>query len=63
MRSSIGAEIAEVERESAMRQRVYAGQVVRGKMKQGEADLHISRMEDVLASLRQLQRGEGDDTQ
>jgi len=55
MTSSIGAQIAEVEREIALRRHVYPGQVARGKMRQAEADIHISRMEDVLQSLRQLQ--------
>jgi hypothetical protein len=58
MTSSITAQIAEVEREIAMRRRVYVGQVARGKMRQGEADLHISLMEDVLATLEQLRGGE-----
>jgi len=63
MTSSLAAQIAEVEREIAMRRRVYPGQVARGKMRQGEADVLISRMEDVLVSLRKLQLGDGDDTQ
>jgi len=57
MTSSLAAQIAEVEREIAMRRRVYAGQVARGKMRQAEADMHIGRMEDVLATLKLLQRG------
>jgi hypothetical protein len=56
MTSSITAQIAEVEREIAMRRRVYPSQVMRGKMRQSEVDLRISLMEDVLATLRQLQQ-------
>jgi hypothetical protein len=54
MTSSIHAQIAEVEREIALRRRVYPGLVMRKKMRQVEADLHISRMEDVLATLKML---------
>jgi hypothetical protein len=56
MSSSLQAQIAEVEREIDMRRRVYPSWIARGKMRQGEADLHISRMEDVLATLLALQR-------
>jgi len=51
-------QIEEVERELAMRQRVYPGQVRRKTMRQGEADLHIARMEAVLVTLRWLQENE-----
>lgn len=44
-------QIAEIERELAMRQNVYPGWVGRGKMRQGEADEHMARMRAVLATL------------
>jgi hypothetical protein len=58
MTSSLSAQIAEVEREIAMCRRVYPGQVMRGKLRQGEADKLINLMEDVLAMLQALMRGE-----
>jgi hypothetical protein len=61
MTSSIAAQIAEVEREISFRRRAYPGWVRVGKMRQSEADLHLSRMEDVLATLKQL-NGNGGQT-
>lgn len=58
--SSIEAQIAEVEREIVMRERVYPHQVRSGKMRQSEADLHIDRMRDVLATLRAIKLTAGD---
>jgi hypothetical protein len=54
MPSSLDAQIAEVEYELAMRRRVYPHQVATRKMTQGEADLHIARMQDVIETLRTL---------
>lgn len=46
-------QIACVEREIAMRRRVYPRWVESGKLKQGEADEEIRRMEAVLETLRE----------
>jgi hypothetical protein len=54
-RSSLQAQISEVEREITMRHKVYHGLVARRKMREGEAKLYIDRMEDVLATLRFLE--------
>ena len=43
-----------VQRELAMRRRVYPGWVAKGRMTQESADLEIQRMQAVLATLRQL---------
>lgn len=51
-------QIAEVERELALRSRVYPGLVAKKKMRQGEADEHTRRMQAVLATLRWLQKNE-----
>lgn len=40
---SIIGQIAEIEREIALRERVYPQQVAAGKMKQGEADMLMAR--------------------
>lgn len=56
--ASLVAQIAEVKREIAMRMSVYPHQVARGKMKQGEADIHIATMRGVLATLEWLQENE-----
>jgi hypothetical protein len=55
---SLVAQIAEVEREIVMRNKVYPQWVARAKMKQGEADYHLGRMEAVLVTLKWLQRNE-----
>lgn len=57
MTSSLSAQIAEVERELSMRRRVYPHQVMARRMKKEAADLHISRMEDVLTTLKSLENG------
>jgi hypothetical protein len=49
---SLSVQIDEVEREISMRRYVYAKQVARKAMRQGEADEKIKRMESVLATLR-----------
>lgn len=48
------AQIAAVEREIAMRRRVYPGWVAARKMTQTKADAEIRAMETVLATLRGL---------
>ena len=49
-------QIAEVERELAMRRNVYPRFVSSGKMRKGEADEHTRRMQAVLETLRGLER-------
>ena len=56
----IAAQIAEVEREIALRKNVYPGFVSRGKMRQAEADLHIAQMASVLETLRWCRDNEQD---
>jgi hypothetical protein len=51
---SLVAQIQEVEREIALRRRVYPRQVFNGRMKQAEADEHLLLMECVLETLRRL---------
>ena len=51
-------QIAEIKRELHFRARVYPGLVSRGKMTQPDADKHTQRMQDVLATLENLQSGE-----
>lgn len=55
---SLVSQIAEVDREIVMRERVYPGQVRAGKMRQAEADLLIGRMQAVRATLVFLQKHE-----
>ncbi len=54
---SIQAQISEVEREIAMRLRVYPGLVFRRKMKQGEADMHLAIMRAALETLIAVRDG------
>lgn len=56
--TSIDEQIAEVEREINMRQRVYPHQVMAKKMSQGTADRHLNLMRDVLASLKRIRNGQ-----
>jgi hypothetical protein len=51
---SLRSQIEEVERELALRSRVYPRQIMAGKMRRGEAELHIERMRAVLATLTRL---------
>ena len=55
---SLIGQIAELEREIAMRERVYPQQVAAGKMKQAEAEMLMDRMRSVHETLRFLQRHE-----
>lgn len=57
-RISLDDQIASVEREIAMRQRVYPSWVAKGKMKQEAADLEIARMEAASVTLNWLRRNE-----
>lgn len=57
---TIGAQIAEAQRELSMRQTVYPGLVGRGKMRQGEADHHIDLQRSIIKSLEFLRDNETD---
>jgi hypothetical protein len=57
---SIIGQIGEVEREIAMRERVYPQLVAASKMKSPEADMLMERMRAVLATLRFVQTYEKD---
>ena len=52
----LAEQIAEVKREVAMRQRVYAKQVSAGTLKQEVADRQIARMMAVLATVERVKR-------
>jgi hypothetical protein len=58
MRISITAQIEEVEREIALRERVYPRQVLSGKMRQSVADMHMDRMKQIAATLQWLRDNE-----
>lgn len=60
MKVSLIGQIAEVDREITMRQRVYPEQIRRGKMRQAEADLLMGRIHAVRASLVFLKDNEDD---
>lgn len=60
MKVSLTGQIAEVERELALRRNVYARDVSSGKMKQSLADLLIERMDAVRGTLMWLQKHEAD---
>lgn len=57
---SIIGQIAEVERELAMRESVYPRQISAGKMKKAEADMLIERMGAVRETLLFVQKHEKD---
>lgn len=59
-RFSLSQQIEEIKREIAMRGRVYPGLVARGKMRKGEAEFHMSRMQAVLTTLQRI-AGASDD--
>jgi hypothetical protein len=52
---SLREQIEEIERELALRARVYPGQVHMGKMRRSVADYHMNRMRAVMVTLKQLQ--------
>lgn len=58
MKISLQHQIKEVEREIALRKSVYPGFVARKKMRQGEADEHLERMQAVLVTLQWLGENE-----
>ena len=58
MKVSLQNQIREVEREIALRKQVYPSWVARKKMRQGEADEHLARMQAVLATLEWLAANE-----
>ena len=49
-------QIAEVKREIAMRERVYARQVDQGKLKPEQAEGQLARMRAVLATVERVKR-------
>lgn len=53
---SIARQIAAVDREVAMRRRVYPRRVADGKMTQAQADTELQAMQAVADTLRQVQR-------
>lgn len=59
-RVDLAGQIAEVRRELALRRSVYPRLVGSGKMRQGEADLSLRRMEAVLATLQWLETHQRD---
>lgn len=48
---SLGQQLEEVERELALRKRVYPSMVARGQMRESLADYHVARMEAVRETL------------
>lgn len=60
MKVSLIGQIAEIDREIALRQRVYPEQIRKGKMRQAEADLLIGRIHAVRDSLTFLKKHEDD---
>lgn len=60
MTHKIGEQIAEVRREIALRKGVYPRQVSAGKMKQKDADYHLSCIESVLKTLQCVQANEAE---
>lgn len=57
MTFSINQQIEEVEREIALRERVYPHQIASGKMRQSIADYHMNRMKAVLDTLNKILEG------
>ena len=60
MKISLVGQIAEIDREIALRQRVYPEQIRKGKMRQAEAELLMQRIQAVRESLLFLQKHEAD---
>ena len=56
--ATLDEQIAEVKRECAMRERVYAGWVINGRMKLEDSHRQIRRMRAVLATLEKLRAAE-----
>lgn len=57
---SIVGQIAEAERELAMRHEVYPRRVASRAMRQGEADMLIARQEAIIRTLKWVQANEPD---
>jgi len=57
---SLAQQIEEVDRELALRAKVYPNQVRSGAMRQSVADYHLARMQAVKTSLQWLQANETD---
>lgn len=55
---SIIGQIAEAERELAMRHKVYPNQVASRAMKQGQAEMLIARQEAIIKTLKWVQANE-----
>lgn len=55
---SIQAQLAEVARELALRERVYPSRVAARRMRQSEADMHIELMKSVRATLAWFETNE-----
>lgn len=55
---TLAQQISEVDREIALRHAVYPGLVTRKKMRHGEADEHLARMESVRRTLIWLRENE-----
>lgn len=54
----LSQQIEELEREIGLRRGVYPRQVGSGKMRQGEADFHMARIESALKTLKWLKDNE-----
>jgi hypothetical protein len=52
---TLGEQIAAVQREIGMRERVYPGLVAKGKMKLDESERQIAAMKAVLETLRMIE--------
>jgi len=60
--TSLAQQIEEVEREIALREKVYPNQVRMGKMRRSVADFHIERMRATLRTLQWVMKnGHADD--
>lgn len=55
---SIDGQIGEVEFEITMREKVYPSMVARGRMRQSEADYHLSAMKAIRTTLKWLRNNE-----
>jgi hypothetical protein len=56
---SLSQQLEEVERELALRSRVYPRMVSKGQIRASEAEYHMERMESVAETLRGLLREAG----
>lgn len=52
---SLSQQISEIGREIGLRRNVYPGMVIRGKLRQGEADEHMRRIEAAYETLKWLE--------